>query len=137
MPREYSPFTPGVPVPIDFFVGRNEEVGLLKRKIEAAVNTGRIQLGYLSGERGIGKSSVASYVRRGVEARMSVLGLHAFLGGVGTLEEMVRRIFERLLKASLDEPWHQKIVNFFGNRVRKVGLFGLSLEFEASRKDLS
>lgn len=36
MPREYSPFTPGQPVPVEFFVGRLEQVKRLKGDAVAA-----------------------------------------------------------------------------------------------------
>ena len=50
---------------------------------------------------------------------------------------MLRRTFERLLKESVDKPWHEKIKSFFGDRVRKVGLFGITLELKLNDSDLS
>lgn len=135
MARDYSPFTPGLPVPVEFFVGRQEEINRLSAKV-ASTTTGRLQVAFLSGERGIGKSSLASFVRSLVERDSQVLGLHTFLGGVQTLEEMVRRIFDRLLKESVDKTWHEKVKGFFGNHIRQVGLFGISVEFGASNRDL-
>jgi hypothetical protein len=135
MPKDYSPFIPGLPVPVEFFVGRLAEVGRLKDKVASAVS-GRLQVAFLSGERGIGKSSLASFVRFLTERDNQALGLHAFLGGVTSLEEMVRRVFDRLLKESASASWHQKVREFFGNHVRQVGLFGVSVEFEAPAQDL-
>jgi len=109
MPRDVnSPFTPGLPVPVEFFVGRLEEVKQLRDKA-VSVLTGRLEVGFLVGERGIGKSSLASFVRYLCERDNQVLGLHTFLGGVTSLEEMVRRVFDRLLKESVGKSWHQKV----------------------------
>lgn len=135
MAKEYSPFTPGFPVQVEFFVGRLAEVTRLKEKV-TSIATGRLQVAFLCGERGIGKSSLASFVRFITERDAQVLGLHTFLGGVSSLGEMVRRVFDRLLKESVGKMWHQKVKDFFGNHIREVGLFGVSLEFGAPEKDL-
>jgi len=135
MAKEYSPFTPGVPVSAEFFVGRRAEAERLRR-MAAETSGGRLRVAFLSGERGIGKSSLAAMVRAVGERESGLLGLHTFLGGVSTLEELARRIFDRLLKESVGKAWHSKVKDFFGSRIREVGLFGLSMEFEAPDRDL-
>ena len=136
MPKDInSPFTPGRPVPIEFFVGRRDEVNRLRTKVRQS-GTGRLEIGFVTGERGIGKSSLASLVRHLCEREHQVLGLHTFLGGITSLEEMVRRIFDGLLKESVGTSVYKKIEKFFGNHVRKVGLFGISVEFGAPERDL-
>jgi hypothetical protein len=135
MPKEYSPFTPGQPVPIEFFVGRVQEIERLKSALMESQD-GRLRVAFLTGERGIGKSSLAAFVRYLGERDYQVLGIHTFLGGVTSLEEMVRRIFDRLLKESIDKSWQKKIERFFGNHIREIGLFGISLEFEVREEDL-
>ena len=52
------------------------------------------------------------------------------------MEEMVRRVFDRLLKESVDKSWHDKVRKFFGNHIHEVGLFGISVEFGAPAQDL-
>lgn len=136
MPKETSsPFTPGLPVPVEFFVGRSSEVERLKKKV-ASAESGRLEVGFLIGERGIGKSSLASFVRFLAERERRMIELHTFLGGVSSLEEMVRRIFDRLLKESVGTSWHGKVKSFFGNHIREVDLFGISVEFGAPAQDL-
>jgi len=135
MTKDYSPFTPGLPVPVEFFVGRQREVDQLRNKVASAAS-GRLEVAYLSGERGIGKSSLASFVKYLVEKDLRVLGLHTFLGGVTTLTETVRRIFDGLLKESLDKAWFTRVTELFGHHIRQVGLFGVTLQFTASPKDL-
>jgi hypothetical protein len=70
------------------------------------------------------------------EEEHGVLGLHVFLGGVNKLEEMGRRVFERLLQRSRDRTWYGAVREFLGDQVKKVGPFGLSLEFTASNDEL-
>ncbi|MCE2557900.1 MAG: ATP-binding protein [Acidobacteria bacterium] len=136
MNPESSPFRPGQPVPTEFFVGRTAEIERLRGMVRGSAE-GRFRIGFVSGERGIGKSSLAAFVRRLVERDHDAVGCHVFLGGVQDLGEMLRRSFDRLLKESIDRPWHNQVKDFFGNRVRQVGLFGVTLELDLSDTDVS
>ena len=136
MNPESSPFRPGQPAPIEFFVGRRAEIERVRGMVRASTQ-GRVSIGFVSGERGIGKSSLARFVRHLVEQNDDAVGCHVFLGGVQDLGQMLRRTFERLLNESTDKPWHQKLRDFFGDRVRKVGLFGLTLELNLQERDLA
>ena len=123
-------------MPIEYFIGRVREVKRLRGMVKASTQ-GKFRIGFVSGERGIGKSSLASFVRHLSEHENQVAGCHVFLGGVQDLKEMLRRTFDRLLKESMDKPWHEQIKNFFGNNVRRVGLFGVTLELSLQDSDLS
>ena len=136
MNLESSPFRPGQPVPFEFFVGRIEEIERLRSMVKASVQ-GRFRIGFINGERGIGKSSLANLVRRLSDGECNTAGCHVFLGAVQELNEMVRKTFNQLLKESMDKPWHEQVTEFFENRVRKVGLFGFSIELNLEDRDLS
>ena len=135
MTPESSPFRPGQPVPIEFFVGRLPEIERLRSMVVAS-SEGRFKIGYVSGERGIGKSSLAAFVRRLVERERNVAGCHVFLGGVQDLGEMLSRTFNLLLNESADKPWHGQLRTFFGDRVSKVGLFGVTLDLNLQERDM-
>ena len=134
--KEYSPFTPGVPVPLEFFVGRAAEVRDIVDHVGKSVSQRALERVFVSGDRGIGKSSLCRMAITVSEEEHGVLGLHVFLGGVNKLEEMGRRVFERLLQRSRDRTWYGAVRDFLGDHVKKVGLFGLSLEFTASNDEL-
>ena len=136
MNPESSPFRPGQPVPVEFFVGRRAEIERVRGMVRASAR-GRVGIGFVSGERGIGKSSLARFVRHLVEQDDGAVGCHVFLGGVQDLGQALRRTFERLLNESTDKPWHAKLRDFFGDRVRKVGLFGVTLELNLQERDLA
>lgn len=133
--KESSPFTPGRPAPIELFVGRSEQVEELAQYINQALS-GKQENIFLLGDRGIGKSSVASFLRFFSEKRKDMLGVHVFLGGVTDLDEVVRHIFEEILKESKDESWFGNIRKFFGGYIKEVGLFGLSVTFTPPREDI-
>ena len=114
--KSICPFFPGRPAPAERFVGRPAELERLRRKIEAAL-TGRLEVGFVIGERGIGKSSLAACARTLCGGEMPVLGLHVFLGGITTPEEAVQRIFEQFAIESSGAGWADKLSGFFGEHV--------------------
>jgi len=132
MVKEYSPFTPGVSVPLEFFVGRSREIRTMMASVEKSIARRTIERLFVIGERGIGKSSICGFVQSLANRDLRVLPIHVFLGGVDTLEEMARRIFERLLRESTNQPWYGKIKDFLGNHVRQMDIFGMTVEFSAS-----
>jgi AAA+ ATPase superfamily predicted ATPase len=136
MPRDIaSPFSIGQPVPIEFFVGRIEEIKRLLGKVKAS-QQGRLQVVFFVGERGIGKTSLASLIRHMSSRDLQMVGVHAFLGGVPSLAEMTRRIFDRLLNDSVGTPWHEKVRGLFGKHIREVGVLGVKLAFAPPETEL-
>lgn len=130
-----SPFSPGKPVATEFFVGRLPEIQRLRDKIRSAM-TGRLETVFIAGERGIGKSSLASFVGRLCEKELNALPIHTFLGGVDSLEGVVKCVFDQLVRDSAERPFLGKIKEFLGNRVTEAGLLGVSLKFDPSAQDL-
>ncbi|RMD94491.1 MAG: hypothetical protein D6813_02130, partial [Calditrichaeota bacterium] len=133
--KENSPFTPGSPVPVELFVGRSEHIKEILRYASQAAN-GKQENVFLVGDRGIGKSSLASFIRFYVNTHMNMLGLQVFLGRVTTLEEMVHHIFEHLLKETKGQAWFDDIAKFFGKYIKEIGLFGISVSFNPPEQDL-
>ena len=120
---------------MEFFVGRSAEIEQLRALIRRSAG-GRFSIGYVSGERGIGKSSLAAFVRHLVERDNDAVGCHVMLGGVRSLPGMLRQTLDRVLKESIGRPWHQQVVDFFGDRARRVGVFGVTLELRLEGDDL-
>ena len=135
MTPETSPFRPGRPSPIELFVGRSTEIERLRGMVRRSAQ-GNLSIGFVTGERGIGKSSLAAFVRHLVEQQSYAVGCHVYLGGVDGVPEMLRRTFHRLLTESIDKPWHQQIRSCLGNRLQSAGLFGVTLDLKLSNHDL-
>lgn len=137
MNLESSPFRPGQPVPLEFFVGRIKEIERLHSMVKASIHQQRLTIGFITGERGIGKSSLANFALRLSDEECNTAGCHVFLGSVKELNEMVGKTLEQLIKESINKPWHQQLREFVGNKVQKVGMFGITLELRLSDDDLS
>lgn len=126
--KEYSPFQPGVPVKPGMFVGRVDQISEIEKHLKQ-VRAGRQQNVFLIGDRGLGKTSLASFISQYAENKYNLLSVHTFLGGVGSLDEIVKKVFDQLLKRTEKESFSKKVKGLFGKNVEEVGLFGISLKF--------
>jgi len=100
-----------------------------------ASQRGIFKIGFVSGERGIGKSSLAMFARQLVE-RERVMGCHVFLGSARRLDEMLRQTFDRFLKESVNQPWQDAVRELFGDHVQEAGPFGITLKLDIQDRDL-
>ncbi|HKS80061.1 MAG TPA: ATP-binding protein [Candidatus Acidoferrales bacterium] len=101
--KEKSPFYPGQPVPVELFVGREAEVGKITRGL-SQVKAGKPQYVFVTGEYGIGKSSLAAFVRFLGEKEYKLFGIHVFLGGAADLDEVATKTVEGILKSGAYDP---------------------------------
>jgi len=131
--KDRSPFTPGNPVPVELFVGRTNQLEEILRNVKQ-VRTGKQENIFLAGERGIGKSSFAKFVCN-MACKERLLSVHVFLGQVTSLDEMVRRVFEELLKVSNTQSWYGKISGYFENKIQQIDLFGVAVSFHPTAED--
>ena len=131
-----SPFTPNQPASVDFFTGREEQANILLGIVRKAA-TGTLQVAWIAGERGIGKSSLASLVGSVAEQNYKALVAHVHLGGVHELHEMVRESCVSLLKDNQSKSWSKKLWDVFGKKVKKVGAFSLEIELDIANEDLA
>ena len=130
-----SPFSPGKPVQPEYFVARIKEVQRLERAIKQTVS-GRNENIFVTGPRGIGKSSLALFLRHLAEKEYSLIGSHCYLGGVRSLEEMMGIIFQRLLQDCTDKSLLDKLKEGFSTYIKGVTLFGVGLEFTEDKSQL-
>ena len=130
-----SPFYPGQPVPTDFFVGRRKEIERIVRAVQQ-VEMGKPQAVFLTGEYGIGKSSLAGFLRFYAEKNHHLLGVHVLLGGAETLEDVAVKTVEAVLKQPFyREGWADRIRNLLGRYLGQQSLFGVNINFEVLKKD--
>jgi len=126
--KDYSPFAPGQPIAPEFFVGRAQQVQILINRVQRSLSN-RIEVVFVSGERGIGKTSLARFVHRYAEQHMDVVGTHVHLGGVQDINEAIRRTIERILQESAGKPWHQRLLSPVRKYVREIGVLGVTIAF--------
>ncbi len=136
MQEKISPFTPGSPARADLFAGRERQIWEVSNYLTQAAH-GRMENVFLIGDRGIGKSSFASYILEKARASNDMVGVHVHLGGADTLEEMARRVVEELVNEVSRHSWRNELTGFVREHVRSVDLLGLTMEFHPPREDLA
>jgi hypothetical protein len=133
--RGRSPFYPGHPLPPEVFIGRLEEIKRIKRSV-GQVALGKPQAVFLTGEYGIGKSSLASLIRYVAEKENALFGIHVSLGGAVNIEDVAVKTVEAALMTQAYQPTlTEKLREALSRYVGKQQLFGVSLNFDALRKD--
>ena len=133
--EKISPFTPGSPARADLFAGRERQIWEVSNYLTQAAH-GRMENVFLIGDRGIGKSSFASFILEKARVSNNFIGVHVHLGGADTLEEMARRVIEDLVNEVRRHSWHNELTGFIREHVRGFELFGLTMEFHPPREDL-
>jgi hypothetical protein len=130
-----NPFYPGQPVPVEFFTGRMKEIQRIIRAI-AQVEQGKQQAVFLTGEYGIGKSSLAGFLNFFAEKNNYILGIHVFLGGAETLEDLAEKTVESVLRQQIyEEKKSEKIRNFLSKYIGQQNLFGININFQQLKAD--
>lgn len=129
-----SPFSPGRPVPPEYFIARIKEIQRLERAIKQTVS-GRNENIFITGPRGIGKSSLAGFALY-LAGKHSLIGSHCILGGVRSLEEMMGVVFRRLLQDCMDQKLFDKLKDVFKKYIKGISLFGMGIEFTENKSEL-
>lgn len=136
MNPDSSPFTPGRPASAESFIGRKKQVEELLTMVRLARKK-RLQVGWISGERGIGKSSLAAFVGSLAERDEKAVVAHVHLGRARNLEDLVRETYVQILKDTETRSWGKAIWKAFGERVERVGLWGVDITLKATPDDFS
>jgi hypothetical protein len=130
-----SPFYPGQPVPIEFFSGRLIEIEQIARSLRQ-VELGKPQAIYLTGEYGIGKSSLAGFMRDYGRRNHNILGIHVLLGEAETVEDVATKTVEAVIKGQVyDISATEKVRNFLSKYIASQELFGISINLSALKAD--
>ncbi len=132
--KESSPFTPGQPVPKEFFEGRRKELNYALQMLKATAS-GRAGNIFVIGERGIGKSSFANIIKAYAEEKENFLTAYVSLGGISELDLMVEKIFSRIVQENQDRPFFARLKELFKEHIREVGIFKLTIQLEFSEKE--
>jgi len=107
-----NPFNPDSPVAPENFEGRKE---ILKSNIKILEQTkfGNPKHFFITGLRGMGKSSLASYFKDYAEKKLKYVGVHIYNDGVHDIDSLIKQIIESLLNNIQKESFFDKIFNKF------------------------
>lgn len=125
-------FETGRPVSPENFKGRKSSIQKIIRYVKSASN-GNTQHFFLTGERGIGKTSLAKYVMSIVENNYGMTGVYVSNKGNETLEELIDSIIAGILKKIPKNLLKDKVKDIFGN-IESLEIKGAKINFKSGKK---
>lgn len=138
MDKGQSPFYPGQPVPLELFVGRQDQLDRIIRRGVGQVERGKPVSIFVQGEYGIGKSSIARYVQFLAAEKHGLLPIYASLSPSQTPADLVARVIEGTMHSGQIHPSRgDKIKTWLAKYIGKQELFGFSVNLEVLRSDAS
>ena len=130
-----SLFQPGQPVSPDRFKGREDIIEDIL-KYFPSVKSGNPQHFFITGKRGMGKTSLANYISGFAKNNYSMVTAHIMNDGVHDIDELVVQIIERVLNAIQPEKWSDKIFKRISKYIESVGFGGFNIKFKPPEDEL-
>jgi hypothetical protein len=91
---------------------------------------------FIQGEYGIGKSSIAGFTQWLAEKDHGLHGIYAPLGGCKGLADLPAAVLQAVLRSGAFDPKKsERVRNWLAHYIGRQELFGLTLDFEALKKD--
>lgn len=119
-----SPFEPGRPVSPRKFKGRLEDTQIILRQIPRAIRDGMPEHFFITGKKGMGKTSFVRYVARQAEDNFKMIPVYMRNEGGTTTEELIRRLLEALFREINKESWGEKVIKLFVDNIKEIKLGG-------------
>ena len=130
-----SLFQPGQPVSPDRFKGREDIINEII-KYFPSITSGNPQHFFITGKRGIGKTSLANFISDLANKNYSMITAHIMNDGVHNIDELVTQIIERILNSIKSEKWSERIFDLLRDNIESVGIGGLNIKFKPSNIEL-
>ena len=129
-----SPFEPGKPVSPDNFKGRMKDCKKIIRTIPKVIHTGSPEHFFITGKRGMGKTSFAKYVSRVAEDNFNMIPIHLNNGGGTTVDELIQKLLEALFDEFDKDYLGKNLVNLFIENVSEVKIAGSGFSLKNEKK---
>lgn len=125
-----SPFEPWRPVSPEKFKGRVKDRDKILRRITHVIKDGRAEHFFITGKRGMGKTSFINYVSRVAEDNYHMIPIHINNSGGKTVDELIHKLLDALMREFKKEYLGKKIIDKILNTIQefKVAGTGVSLK---------
>jgi len=131
-----SPFYPGQPVPVELFVGRNQQIGHILERGVRQVEAGKPVAMYVQGEYGIGKSSVAGFAQWIAERDHKLHAIYTPLGSAESMDDVGASLLEATWRSGAFNPTRsERIRNWLATYIGEQSLFGFTVRADALKKE--
>ena len=125
-----TPFEPGRPVSPSNFKGRRNDCIKIIRYIPGVIKNGKPEHFFITGKRGMGKTSFIQYVSKIAEDNFQMIPIHFNNNDGRSVEELIMNLIEKLSDEFDKGYWGKDFVEGYLKRIQevKLGDFGFSLE---------
>lgn len=125
-----SPFEPWRPVSPEKFKGRIKDRDKILKRIPHVIKHGRVEHFFITGKRGMGKTSFINYVSRFAEDNYHMIPIHINNSGGKTVDELIQKLLDELVREFKKEYLGKKFVDKILNTIQefKVAGTGVSLK---------
>ena len=134
--EKHSPFEPRKPVSPEKLEGRKQILTGFIKYFDLALH-GQPQHFYLYGNRGVGKSSIATYLKEYAKLKYDMVGIHVYNDGIDSLEDLINNIVDKLLNEVKDKSWAKSFVELFKEHIEEIGFLGNSIKFQPQNKNVT
>lgn len=126
-----NPFEPGRSVSPDKFKGREENIKKILRNMNKA-RKGSVQHYFLTGNKGMGKTSLAEFVKEYVEINYGMIGIYVSNKGNNSLNSLISSIIQAFLNKIPRDSLKDKVNNLFAS-IESIEIRGTRVNFKSSK----
>ena len=127
-----SPFQPGKPVSPYYFKGRHSSIKKILRYYKNACHKD-VQHFFLTGKKGIGKTSLTEFVKQYLEDNGNTLGIYVSNKGQNSLNDLVTSIFEAFLNKVEKGFFERNFEELFG-KIESVEFINTKIRFKPNEE---
>ena len=130
-----TPFEPGRPVSPSNFKGRRNDCIKIIRYLPTLIKNGRPEHFFITGKRGMGKTSFVQFVSSIAEDNFQMIPIHVNNNDSTSVEELILELIKKLSEEFNKGYWGKSFVDGYLKRINEIKLGNLGISFE-DNKDL-
>ena len=124
-----NPFLPGYPIYPSNFVGRKNDVDKILRYLPRVIKQGLPEHFFITGKRGMGKTSFIQYVANIAEKEYDMITIYINNEGSNTIEDLISNLLDTLFKEFDKTSWGKNIIDSFSKRFSGFNFGGFGFTF--------
>jgi len=123
-----TPFQPESPVKPENFKGRTEIIRKILRYLNKSLK-GEVQHFFLTGNKGMGKTSIADFIIRFVSKKYNMTYAYVSNKGNDSVDKLASNIMKELLEKVPEKIFNEKLTSWFGTHVSEIHVTGTKVNF--------
>lgn len=125
-----SPFEPWRPVSPEKFKGRVKDRDKILRRIPHVIKYGRTEHFFITGKRGMGKTSFVNYVSRVAQENYHMIPIHINNSGGKTVDELIQKLLDALVREFKKEYFGKKFLEKILNTIQEFKIAGTGVSLK-------